>query len=479
MEIVEEVFLKERAEVLKQWPTGKEVDFAEAVEYHKKLERKKIMVDKLLQAKKEGKTLIQPRAGVALPEKQIELLQYLAKEGEADLLPTTIDKYTRLNRYAEVEKGIEESKEKGRSMLKGFPAVNHGVKICRQLIESVDIPLQVRHGTPDARLLAEITFAGGFTDFEGGGISYNIPYAKNFSPSESIACWQYVDRLVGLYNQHGVQINRESFGPLTGTLVPPAISLSIGIIEAILAAEQGVKFISLGYGQNGNLVQDVAAIDVMPELAAEYLTKEGYEDIEITTVFHQWLGGFPRDEARSYAVINWGGVAAALSKATKVVVKTPQEALGFPSREATASGLKTTRQLISMLSHQKMEQSENLNIERNLIKKSVRQILQKVLELGKGDWAKGAVKSLKTGVLDIPFAPSKYNYGKVLTARDSRGFVRFLATGNLPLSDDIKEYHREKLAERGAQEERDISFQMVIDDLYAIGKGLVMAEPRT
>ena len=81
------------------------------------------------------------------------------------------------------------------------------------------MPVQVRHGTPDARLLAEISPAGGFTSFEGGGISYNIPYAKNV-PLKTIYDWQYVDRLTGLYEE-GVTINREPFGPLTGTLVPP------------------------------------------------------------------------------------------------------------------------------------------------------------------------------------------------------------------------------------------------------------------
>ena len=42
-------------------------------------------------------------------------------------------------------------------------------------------PVQVRHGTPDARLLTEISIAGGFTSYEGGGISYNIPYSKDHS----------------------------------------------------------------------------------------------------------------------------------------------------------------------------------------------------------------------------------------------------------------------------------------------------------
>ena len=75
----------------------------------------------------------------------------------------------------------------------------------------------------------------------------------------TIRDWQYVDRLTGLYEEMGVSINREPYGPLTGTLVPPCISHAAAIIEALLAAEQGVKNIPVGYGQCGNLVQDVAA----------------------------------------------------------------------------------------------------------------------------------------------------------------------------------------------------------------------------
>ena len=41
------------------------------------------------------KLLLQPRAGVALIDEHIRLLKYLETEGAADLLPTTIDAYTR------------------------------------------------------------------------------------------------------------------------------------------------------------------------------------------------------------------------------------------------------------------------------------------------------------------------------------------------------------------------------------------------
>ena len=122
--------------------------------------------------------------------------------------------------------------------MNGFPAVNHGVSNCRKVIESVNTPVQVRHGTPDARLLTEITYAGGFTSYEGGGISYNLPYCKDVPMERTITDWQYVDRLTGYYEELGVSINREPYGPLTGTLVPPCISHAVAIIEALLAAEQ-------------------------------------------------------------------------------------------------------------------------------------------------------------------------------------------------------------------------------------------------
>ena len=273
-----------RSEVLTQWPTGRDVNLDEAVAYHKSMPESRVFSKKLLKAKQEHRTLIQPRAGVPVVEKHIELLQHLEKYGEADLLPTTIDSYTRQNRYKEAENGISESIRLDRAMLNGFPAVNHGVANCRKVIESVNVPVQIRHGTPDARLLAEITFAGGFTSYEGGGISYNLPYCKNVPMERTITDWQYVDRLTGLYEEMGVPINREPYGPLTGTLVPPCISHAAAIIEALLAAEQGVKNITVGYGQCGNLIQDIAAIHTLEELTDEYLAKYGYNDVTVTTV---------------------------------------------------------------------------------------------------------------------------------------------------------------------------------------------------
>ncbi len=473
-----DAFFAERKEVLGHWHTGKGVDFDEAVAYQRSIPREKRFGLKLAQAAEQNVTLIQPRAGVALYEEHIELLRFLESEGEADLLPTTVDSYTRLNRYNEAETGIEKSKETGRSMLNGFPIVNYGVDICRKVTSSLQNPVQVRHGTPDARLLTEISIAGGFTSYEGGGISYNIPYSKNHSLEKTIAHWQYTDRLVGLYEEAGVSINREPFGPLTGTLISPCISNSVAIIESLLAATQGVKDITVGYGQCGNLIQDVAAIRSLNILTREYLDKFGFNDVRVTTVFHQWMGGFPQDEAKAFGVISWGAAAAVLAKATKVIVKTPHEAMGVPTKEANAAGLRATKQLVSMLKDQDFRSIPAVVAESEIIMKEMRCILEKVEELGKGDYAVGTVAAFEAGVLDVPFAPSRYNAGKVMPARDNVGAVRFLETGNMPFTQDLIDFHRQKLEERARYEKRAVSFQMVIDDVYAIGKGFLVGRPK-
>ena len=122
-----EEFLAERKEVLASYKTGSDpqLDLDEAVKYLKTIPAHKNFALKLAEAKKQGRTLVQPRAGVPVLKSHIELLQYLEASG-ADFVPSTIDSYTRQNRYNEAERGIKESEELGRALLNGFPAVNHG-----------------------------------------------------------------------------------------------------------------------------------------------------------------------------------------------------------------------------------------------------------------------------------------------------------------------------------------------------------------
>lgn len=472
-------FFKEREEVLASWKTGNdaELDLEAAVQYLKGVPSYKNFAFVLNKAKEHNETLVQPRAGVPELGEHIKLLQFLEKAG-ADFLPSTIDSYTRQNRYLEAEKGLEESVTLHRALLNGFPAVNHGVGSCKQVLESVNVPLEARHGTPDARLLSEIIHAAGWTSNEGGGISYNIPYAKSIPLEVSIRNWQYCDRLVGYYEEQGIKINREPFGPLTGTLVPPAISNTVAIIEALLAAEQGVKNITVGYGMGGNLIQDIAAINALHCQTEKYLDQYGYKDMEVSTVFHQWMGGFPADEAEAMALISYSSTVAALSKATKLITKSPHESVGIPTMEANAIGVKASKFIVKMLKDQSITRNEELDEEIDLIKREVSCLMDAVFKVGEGDLAVGVVRAFEQGLLDIPFAPSQYNAGKIFPARDNDGKIRILEFGNIAMSQDIKDFHYSKIKARADSENRKISFQLTVDDVYSVSKGTLIGRPQ-
>lgn len=470
----EDYFLSQRPEVLNMWRTGKEVNLDEAVDYHKAMPYMKNAGRILAKAKEEGRTCVAFRGGVATEEGQIELLKFLQYQG-ADLLPATCDSYTRNLRFDDVEKGLKESYKQGRSMLNGFPAVNLGVKGCRRVVEAVDLPITCKHGSVDGRILAEVAFAGGMTDYNGGGICFNVVYSKNIPLSVSLEKWQYVDRLVGYYADRGVIINREGSGALTGTLVPPCISISIGIIEALLAAEQGVVAMDISYGQGGNLIQDIAAIRSLNELGDEWTQKMGYKKMSLTSKFDQWMGAFPYDENTAYGVIVLGAATASLGGAQQTIVKSPQEAMGVPTKEANAGGIKATKQAINMMACQKMaEDNKELKLEKTMIRKEVNAIINKVYELGDGDLAVGVANSFEAGVLDVPFAPSISNKGLAMPIRDDKGALRFLNHGCLPFDSEILDFHKEKISKREKLANKKADINMVIEDIYAIGKGYLV-----
>jgi methylaspartate mutase epsilon subunit len=469
-EYISDAELQRRDQAVRDsWPAGEDVDFEAAVEYHESLPAS-VEFARVLESA--DRPLLQPRAGVARLDDQIELLAHLHEAGGADLLPTTIDSYTRTNDYEDAAAGLADARDGDPDALNGFPAVTHGVDGCRELIEATNAPVEVRHGTPDARLLAAVTLAGGFQSFEGGPISYNIPYTGGADLAETIEHWQYVDRLCGAYTERGVRINREPFGPLTGTLVPPAIAIAVMLIEGKLAATQGVRSVTLGYGQVGNLVQDVAALRELRALGEEYLP----DDVTVTTVFHEWMGGFPPDEARANGLIGLGGVTAGFAKPDKVITKSPQEFEGVPTAEANAAGLRTTRQSMEMV----LEQGPSLDDvdeERAVIERAARSLLSTVDDLGDGDVARGVVRAFETGALDVPFAPSDAAAGEVLPARDDDGRVRLLEFGDLAVGEEVREIHRARLQDRAETEDRDRSFRMVADDVDAVGEGRLIGRP--
>ena len=101
--------------------------------------------------------------------------------------------------------------------------------------------------------------------------------------------------------------------------------------------------------------------------------------------------------------------------------------------EANAQGLRCTKQVINMMCDQSFN-AHHLESEKNIIRRETRSIVDKCFELGDGDIALGVCRGVEAGVLDVPFAPCRFNKGLMLPCRDIEGSVRILNTGNLPVS---------------------------------------------
>jgi methylaspartate mutase epsilon subunit len=466
----EKQLLKERKEVLKQWPTGKQiVDLDEAIEYHKCMPEEHNAAFVLTKAKKERKTLIQPRGGVNIVDDHIQLLKTLEIEGGADLLPTTIDSYTRNARFEEAQRAIEKGMMKGNgSILNGLPAVNVGVNEIKKIKEQTNAPLVGRTSAPYPRLLSEILLAGGYTSMEGGGITCLIPYTKTDSLEMSLKRWQYVSRLMRYYYDHGgIKLHRESYGPSTGVLIPPCITLAISILECILDCEQGIAHYSLGYGMGGNLTQDIVAIKVMEEVCREYLEIKGYKNIELTTYFHQYMGAFPKDEERALALIMLGATIGALSNATVIITKSTHEAHGIPTAANNAQGCRITRNIINMLNAEKLEGTDKMKQEEIMLKKATKAILDRIFEIGNGDAAIGTVRAFKAGILDMPFSPSNYNRNLLVSHKDLGGAIRISDPGNVPIPKEVMLYETQKIKERAEIQKIEPGYKMLLEDILA------------
>ena len=52
-----------------------------------------------------------------------------------------------------------------------------------------------------------------------------------------------------------------------------------------------------------------------------------------------------------------------------------------------------------------------------------------------------------------------------MVMRDAQGAVRYWNTGDIPVPEEVREYHRQKLAGRAKKEGRELDFQMVVSDL--------------
>lgn len=393
------------------------------------------VVDVLRSAERTGRPAVQPRCGVGGHREMLALLRALEPAGPA-VLSVTIDSYTRLGQFTDAARVLAQAPER----LNGYPLVAHGWQRGRELVAAVGVPLEIRHGSPDGRDLFATALAAGFTSYEGGGIGYNLPYCKNVPLADSLRAWRQIDAVCGVLAADGVIVDRELFGTLTAVLIPPSTSIAVTVLEAIAAAREGVRCLSVAYPQGGEIHQDVAALRAIQTLTARYLGA----GVEVFPVLHQFMGVFPADPALASGLILYGGLVARLGGAAKVISKTEQEARGLPDATANQRGIRTTMVGASTMFGFVELDEDRVAEELSWIEREVAELVEPVLAAG--ELAAAIEAGFRAGRLDIPFSASRHARSSIIPRRDASGAIRYADSGGLPFSAAVRRRNATLLA---------------------------------
>jgi methylaspartate mutase epsilon subunit len=470
----DDLLMKKRRAELDKWPTGKEVDFEEAVAYQKSLPDSKIWWKVMVKLHEEGRMSVFPRAGTPILKDMIELCQGLRESGVV-LIPVTTDSYTRLGQYEKIDEILKECEKSGKPLLNGYPIINQGVKKTRKLIESIDAAFSPRGGGGEIAIASGMTTWGSGMGFLGFG-----SYAKKMTIQDLVERSQNGMRLVGWYADRGVILCMDLHGWLPSAPFPLSVCIVCQIIEAVTAAEQGQKALyPLSYCM-GNIPQDLATIRLAPRLLREYLDKFGYDDTMIVGSCPSQIPLFPvaMDMGGAFAYLTYVCMVSALSKSNAVDLRSIDEGAGIPSKDTNAVSYRAAKWIFDVVREQKIEiDVKDVDIEEKVTETEVRAILDRIFDLGDGDIVEGTVRAVESGVLDSPWSPNITVKDQVLGVRDASGACRYLEFGNLPIPEEIKDFHREKIAERENLEGKKANYQTAVKDLWSLSKGKIVGLP--
>jgi len=464
----DEFFKIRNNEVLTQWESGKQVaNLEENIAIAKELSHGKNYALTLAEHKNNGTNVLETQFGQALTEYMTDGIRYV--EENSDLYPHGVwtifsDTYTRKGDFKRAAAGIERSKNEGMNMLNGWPIVCWGAEEARKIKKVAKCPLNLNSADEDSRLQTEIAFAAGWNAGNVNPIMTAVAHSKSIPMDELLKLKQYDARLGGIYTENGVPICPHNTSNLTG-YDAPAMKSYTNVVQALIAAEQGIKYLHVLHGLGMNLIQDTAMGKVSEKLCNEYCQRFGYNDMTFILGGYPFLGAWPPRIEEAHTMIVWNAVVDIMGGFTNVVLKCEDEAFATPTKEGMANSVRLVRHLITLLKSQRVPESDILKLEEKMIEIQVRLMLEKTLEAGDGDIAIGICKAIDYGWFDTMVSPWRHVKGKVRYIRDVENAVRYFDTGNVPIPKEAKEYNDEKLREREEKQGIKLTFETVVGDL--------------
>ncbi len=467
----EDFFLSERKKVLAEQPSGRDVDLDEAIDYLKAIPEQKVLINVLNKAERTGDICLIAGMGHTELADQIDLLRYIQNEGKAHFLATTVDSFTRDHNFEAAEKGLEESMKTGRSVLNGLPVCAHGLKGMRKIFESIDLPIQSRFASWDPRIIHEILFAAGHTGNSGSAMFTFWNYNKRVPLETVLYNYQHIYRLQGYYQEKGIPMCDCPYG-VSPVLTPPSSAIIGDLSQCLMMAEQGIKYLLVGFPCQGNLVQDVACGNSFYKLCRHYLDRFGYDDVKLFREVYYIFGRFPANPIEAFIVTCLNLLIAKLVGAQVAYIRTVSEHGPIPMKEDYGASYRAANFTRELFRQQVIDLDPQLmEAEAQMFEREVRFIFDRMLDKGNGDICAAIAYGIASGFMDNPWPTHPSVAGKVLGVRDAEGAIRYFDTGNIPFPNEIKDFHKEKLAQRSAKECRKVDYNTVVYDLLAIGDG--------
>jgi methylaspartate mutase epsilon subunit len=467
-------FQRERQSVVAQWRTGEQLRdpgrIADAIACQRAQPWTKFAALRNQKALEEGRVQIMAVVGHATPEDTTEHMQF-SENLRPDRWYVVTDAYTRKGQFGKAHDAVLKSRQDGYSYLNGYPIVEHGIAGTTAVNKACAGAAGSDNNDEDARLAWEFCLAGGWTFGTIKSIEQNIQHSRDYPIEETIFNQQYCDRLAAHYTDNGVPILRRASANLIGW-DSVGFKLAVAVTEAVLAAAQGLKHIDLSLGSSMHLLQDVAAVQTVQFLARHYLDRLGFEDASVYPWIYFFIGDWPRNIWSSGGQAAWNAAIASMSGCNGMGLKSVAEANSTPTKESYRDTIQLVSQVLKLTKGQRLPVSESLTLERQMLEGEARAIVDKLLELGDGDIAIGACLGVEAGVIDTMFSPWRKLKGEVFVARDATGAIRYIRSGNIPLPQDVAEYHRDKLAQARECDKGSLSIDWAIDEVEWAGRSI-------
>jgi methylaspartate mutase epsilon subunit len=358
--------------------------------------------------------VVQPRMGFGNPVKMRAGLMAVGQARANTVGTITLDSYTRVGDLDSVERALHDGVD-----LNGFPIVSYGPDVTRAVLHGVEVPVQIRHGSPLPDTIFDALVESGLDATEGGPVSYCLPYSR-VPLRDAVRSWA---RCSERFATLGPDAHLESFGGcMLGQLCPPSVLIALSVLEGMFFRQHGVRSVSLSYAQQTNPVQDELALAALRSLAAEFLS-----DVDRHIVLYTYMGVYPRSRQGALGLLADAARLAIRGGAARLIVKTSAEAYRIPTIEENVEALELAGDAAAMTSPAALFGADSE------IHAEARTLIDAVLNLG-SDLGTGLTEAFAKGYLDVPYCLHEDNRNAARSYLDDAGWLRWANTGAMPIS---------------------------------------------